>query len=412
MKFGTLLKKRKNRDFFLKLYFIFGMLFIVLIFIIYTNFLMKNVKKDIQLVPDLYAKFISLPDDVNLEEFLLQYFMSKIVPNINYPVIIADSLNVPFSWENVEIDKVNFYLLDKKEQNKLVKMMKKMKKKNAIIPLIKEVGDPIPFSYLYYGESLSMKQLRFIPYLEMVILSIFIIFGIYGILIIKKHEQDTLWIGLAKETAHQFGTPISSLLGWIEILALKMDEINADDEITFMLNYMKADITRLNKIADRFGKVGSQINLKSQKIDPILEDIVKYFKKRLPSFDTKIDIMYEKMDDNRKVKIDESLLRWAIENIVKNSIDAMKSRSGKVTVKTFSDKKNLHILFSDQGVGLPKSMFRKIFQPGITSKKRGWGLGLSLAKRIVEEFHNGRIFVQKSEVNVGTSIEIILPLEK
>lgn len=372
---------------------------------------MKNVKKDIQLVPDLYAKFISVPDNVNLEEFLLQYFMSKIVPNINYPIIIADSLDVPFSWENVKIDKVNFYLLDKKEQNKLVKMMKKMKKYNAMIPLMKETGDQTPFSYLYYGESLSMKQLRIIPYLEMTILSIFIIFGIYGILIIKKHEQDTLWIGLAKETAHQFGTPISSLLGWIDILSLKMEEINAGDDVNFMLNYMKADINRLNKIASRFGKVGSQINLKLQKIDPILEDIVKYFKKRLPSFDTKIDIIYEKTDDKTEIKIDESLLRWTIENILKNSIDAMNKKSGKVIIKTFSDKKNLHISVSDQGAGIPKSMFKKIFQPGITSKKRGWGLGLSLAKRIVEEFHHGKIYVQKSEINVGTTIEIMLPIE-
>ncbi len=411
MKFGTKLKKRNNKDFLLRLYFIIGLIVIIIAFTVYTNILMRNVKKDIKLVPNLYARFISTPDNVDLEDFLIQYFMSNVIPNINYPIILADSLKVPFSWENIEIDKINYYLLDAKEQKRLKKMMKKMEKMRNIIPLKKNIKDEKPFSYLYYGESTSMKQLRMIPYLEFLIFVIFIFLGVWGILIIKKHEKDNLWIGLAKETAHQFGTPISSLLGWIDILEMKFKEMGADEDMMLMLTYMKADIKKLNYIASRFGKVGSKIELKSKKIHPILQIVVDYFKKRLPGFDSKIDIIYTIDDENIELMIDESLFRWALDNIIKNAIDAMKGKSGKVEINVFKDDKTLHIRVSDEGSGIPKSMYKKIFEPGITSKHRGWGLGLSLSKRIIEDYHNGKIYVLKSELDKGTTIEIVLPLK-
>ena len=412
MKFGTLLKKRNNRDFILRLYFVIGVLLIVFFFTLYTNILMKNVKKDIKMVPNLYARFISTPDNVNLEDFLIQYFMSNVIPNINYPIILADSLNVPFSWDNIQIENMNFMLLDAKKQKKLKKMMKKMKKMNNMIPLKKNINDEKPFSYLYYGESKSMRQLRMIPYMEFAIFGIFIFLGIWGILIIKKNEKDNLWVGLAKETAHQFGTPISSLLGWIDILELKYKELGVDDDVKLMLNYMKADINTLNYIASRFGKVGSRINLKPHKIDPIIREIVDYFKKRLPGFDAKIDIYYSIENKDITVMIDDSLIRWALENVIKNAIDAMKGKSGAVRINVAENKKYVCIKVSDEGKGIPKSMFKKIFNPGVTSKQRGWGLGLSLSKRIVEEFHKGKIFVAKSEINVGTTIELDIPKNK
>ncbi len=409
MKFGKLLKKKSNRETFLRLYFIVGILIISLAFIVYTNILMKNVKKDIQLVPDLYARFISAPDNVDLEDFLIQYFMNNIVPKINYPIILADSLNVPFSWENVEIEKINFKILSQEKQNKIIKMMKKMAKMENVIPIKRNFSDKKPFSYLYFGESKSMYQLRMLPYVEIVILGVFILLGIWGILIIKKHEKDNIWIGLAKETAHQFGTPISSLLGWIDILEMKFKEMDVDEDLKMMLKYMKADINKLNYIASRFGKVGSLVELKLKPIDPIIRKILDYFSKRLPGFDAKIDLKYEISDKNIKVFIDESLFRWALENIIKNSIDAMKGKRGTVKIEVFEKSNSLHIQVSDEGCGISKSMQRKIFSPGVTSKKRGWGLGLSLSKRIIEDYHKGKIYVLKSEPNVGTTIEIVLP---
>ena len=187
--------------------------------------------------------------------------------------------------------------------------------------------------------------------------------------------------------------------------------MGVDDDINLMLNYMKADINRLNYIASRFGKVGSKIELKYYKLEPIIQGIVEYFKKRLPGFDAKIDLEYKIQDPSIEAKIDESLFKWALENIIKNSIDAMKGKSGKVTIDIFADNKYLHIRVTDQGAGIAKSMFKKIYDPGVTSKKRGWGLGLSLAKRIIEEYHHGKIYVLKSEINIGTTIEILLPNE-
>jgi hypothetical protein len=412
MKFGKLRNKaRSHKKSILRFYFVFGIILLFSFFIIYTNRVLLNVRRDVQVVPDLYATFIGLPDDSNLEDFLLNYFITKIIPKIDYPIILTDSLKVPFSWENIEIEKVKFDQLNERDKLKLNKMVKKFEHKNNIIPLEYNQSDTKLTSYLLYGESSTVQQLLIMPYIEVFMVILFVLLGIYGIYSLKKNEENKLWVGLAKETAHQFGTPISSLMGWLDILSMKIEQKESEPEMISMLNYMRADINRLHKTASRFGKVGSSIKKAETNLYHVLQETVDYFQSRLPSIGAEITLTLECNQELPRLKIDQDLIKWTLENLIKNSIDALKQNSGDIVIHVFSKNKKVFLLVKDNGIGMPKSMYKKIFYPGITSKQRGWGLGLSLAKRIIEEFHNGKIHVLESEVGKGTTIEIVLKEE-
>lgn len=408
MKSGKLQKKASNRNRLLQVYFVVGSLLLIVFFVAYTNILLNNIKKDVQIVPDLYSKFLGLPADVDLEQFLFQYFMEEILPGIDYPIILTDSLKIPFSWENIEIERRKFSELNLKQQKILLKMVKKMESQNSVIPLKFKQEDEKVYSYVYYGDSETMKRLKMMPYIEMILILIFVLLGVYGIYTIKRNERDILWVGLAKETAHQFGTPLSSLSGWLNILSMKIEEKGNDPEMLTMLNYMNVDIDRLNKIASRFGKVGSDIKHQKFNLHNIILDTIDHFKRRLPSISNKITIKFESEIEEKDIRIDPDLIKWTLENMIKNSIDAMQNKGGEITVKAFSLNNKIFIHIKDEGNGLPKAKFKKIFYPGITSKERGWGLGLSLAKRIVEDYHNGKIRVLESELGKGTTFEIVL----
>ena len=410
MKYGILRKKANySRNRFFSFYFVGISLLILFIFIIYSNNLLINIREDVEIVPDLYSKFISLPDYVNLEDFLLRYFMTEIIPNINYPIILADSLKIPFSWENMRIDKKPFAELDEKDQRILLKKLKKLEKRKAVIPLRYDKTNDKVFSYVYYGESKTMKKLRMMPYLEMGLMIFFVLLGIIGLTTMKRTERNLLWVGLAKETAHQFGTPISSLLGWLDILSTRFENIDDDSEISTMLGYMKTDIDKLNQIASRFGKVGSSITHNPVDLHTTIQEAVEHFRRRLPTIANKTELIFNSEIRDKQIKLDPDLIKWTIENLIKNSIDAMQNRNGSIIISAKEKNGKFVIRISDQGIGLPKSMRRKIFYPGITSKQRGWGLGLSLAKRIVEEYHRGKIRVVESKIDEGTTFEIILP---
>lgn len=409
MKSGKLQKKASNKSLLLKVYFILGSVLLLVLFIIFTNIVINNVKKDIQIVPDLYSKFVGMPTDVNLEHFLFQYFMEEILPGIDYPIILTDSLKSPFSWENIDIPKDNFDQLETRQQNILRSMVRKMESKHSMIPLKISDDDDKVYSYVFYGDSQTMIQLKMMPYVGMALIFLYVVLGMYGVYTIKKTERDILWVGLAKETAHQFGTPLSSLGGWIDVLSSKMGNCKNGKELQEMLDFMRGDVERLSKIASRFGKVGSVMKFQSCSLHDIIDETIEYFERRLPAGSNKIEIKFESEIKDKKINLDPDLIKWTLENMLKNCIDSMKQKGGNIGVKAFSHKNKTYIHIADEGNGMPKKMFKKIFRPGVTNKERGWGLGLSLAHRIVEEYHNGKIRVLESEVDVGTTFEIVLP---
>ncbi|MCB9230695.1 MAG: HAMP domain-containing histidine kinase [Bacteroidia bacterium] len=262
-------------------------------------------------------------------------------------------------------------------------------------------------NYVYYDESTLLKRLRLFPYLQLVLISIFIIIIFAGFFVAKKNEQNRVWVGLAKETAHQLGTPVSSLMAWIELLKLKLGENPEDAE---MVAELGKDVERLQIITERFSKIGSVPELTDIPLSRILNESADYMRKRKSRLVT-IEVE-NTCRETETVPVNLPLFQWVLENLVKNALDAIDREKGRIRLIASASLKEVYIDVEDNGKGMPKSMHNQVFKPGFTTKKRGWGLGLSLTKRIVENYHQGRIFVKHSEPGKGTTFRVVLPKQK
>lgn len=254
-------------------------------------------------------------------------------------------------------------------------------------------------NYIYYEDSVILKQLSLYPYIQLGVISIFIFIAYIAFSSSRKVEQNQVWVGMSKETAHQLGTPISSLLAWIEIL-------EQNDENRGYINEMSKDVTRLQMIAERFSKIGSLPEVPLTNLNQVIDAAIEYMRVRTSK---NIDFQLNYNASSEVIlPLNSSLFNWVIENLIKNSVDAMNGK-GTISINLIDNEKEAIIELSDTGKGIPKKRHKSIFNPGYTSKERGWGLGLSLAKRIVENYHNGKILVTNSEINQGATFKIILP---
>ena len=260
-----------------------------------------------------------------------------------------------------------------------------------------EYGDSVDYQLVCYDESVMLKRLTQWPYVQLGIVMIFVVVAIIALLSSKKAEQNKVWVGLSKETAHQLGTPISSLMAWVEILREQYPEDTLIPE-------MDEDVKRLQRIADRFSKIGSLPEPVDASMNEVLEHVVDYMNRRTSA---KVEMLCRLPDHEVTVKMNASLFEWVIENLCKNAVDAMEG-SGRIELTLQDEPGRVAIEVADNGKGIRKKDIAHVFMPGFTTKKRGWGLGLSLAKRIVEDYHKGRIFVKQSEVGKGTTFRIEL----
>ena len=317
----------------------------------------------------------------------LDLYLAIINSNSSIPTIlvdengkIVDAMNIP---EEVSADEalLQEYLSELKGENDPIEM---------------DLGEG-RINRVYYGNSPMLNQLKYYPLALIIIIILFIAVIYFFYTTTKSSEQNKLWAGMAKETAHQIGTPLSSLIGWTEIL-------KAENTNPVYLAEMEKDIDRLQTITERFSKIGSTPTLLPVDIVVKTRDSFDYLKARSSKL---IDFKLKLPEEKILVHLNPQLYSWTIENLVKNSIDAMKGK-GELEISLHQDSKNVHVLVRDTGKGIPRSNFKRIFEPGFTSKKRGWGLGLSLAKRIIEKYHEGRIRVLRSEINKGTTFEITL----
>lgn len=284
-----------------------------------------------------------------------------------------------------------------------------------LIDKFKAMHDPIPIQlggqqltqtqYVYYGESPTVRYLRYFPYIQLSLLALLLGIGFVSYRAITKSEQSNLWVGMTKEAAHQLGTPLSSLYGWVELLREEKD-----DEFTRRIcSELDNDISRLRGVAERFNKIGSEPELTYQKLAPILDQVLEYMEQRLPKLGKNVEVSRE-LDPGVRAKVNQDLFEWAMENILKNAMDAIRSSTGKpyVSVKLHRVGNEIFIDITDSGAGIDKKYHKEIFKPGYSTKKRGWGLGLSLTKRIIEEYHKGKLKIYHSELGEGTTMRVIL----
>lgn len=359
---------------------------IIGISLIFINKLASSLAKEEHRKMETWAEATRLLLNDEYSDFIFNI----IEQNENIPVIIVDDRDRYISARNFNEPKTNV-------EQYYEKQIQRLKNTN---PPIEIVLDENTSQYIYYDNSNLLKMLEYFPYIQLSIIALFLMLVIWAISTDKRAEQDKLWAGLSKETAHQLGTPISSLMAWNEILKTKIGE---DDIIISEIN---KDIERLKIITERFSKIGSIPELSQQNISVITEQAVNYMLNRTSK---KITYSVEDSSTEHTCLISTPLFEWVIENLCKNAIDAMEGKEGNIDFELFNQEDTLIIEITDSGRGIERNKFKSIFEPGYTTKQRGWGLGLSLAKRIIEEYHNGKIFVKSSELGLGTTFRIELP---
>ena len=350
----------------------------------YTNILVGKFaaeeKKRIELWAEAQEQLIK--SDENLD-----FFLTVLSNNETIPVIVIDSAdNIMFS-RNLNPSKTD-------NQRYINRKLKQMKEENEPFEIVVSDDDR---QFLYYGHSTILTKLAYYPYVQLAIILLFIIVSYFAFSVSRKTEQNKVWVGLSKETAHQLGTPISSLMAWLEIMKSK----TTNQE---MINELEKDIKRLEKITERFSKIGSKPILNKEDIQEVIDRAIMYLKTRSSD---KVIYSIHLPQDELIVPLNAELFEWVVENVCKNAIDAIDG-SGKIDIFITDHTQVVYVDIMDNGRGIPKSKYKTIFKPGYTTKERGWGLGLSLSKRIVEEYHGGKIFVNDSELDHGTTIRIVL----
>lgn len=352
--------------------------------------LVKDLSREEHSKMELFAQaYQSLSDaDENTDLSLVLAVMSG---NQTIPVIVVDETGDVKSFLNIEIRKADTLAY-------LNSCIERMRSLGNSIKIYYDESDTEHYNEVCFDESLLLNRLTVYPYIQLGVVVLFVLIAIFALLSFKKTEQNRVWVGLSKETAHQLGTPISSLMAWNELLKDKYK----DDEL---IAEMEKDVNRLQMVAERFSKIGSMPEPVQADMVGVLDGVIDYVEHRSPA-----TVKFIRNFPNPPVnaKVNASLFGWVIENICKNAVDAMNGK-GKLIIKLTEDKNYVTIDVTDTGKGIAKNSWRSVFDPGYTTKERGWGLGLSLAKRIVTEYHKGKIYVAHSEIGKGTTFRIELP---
>lgn len=377
-------------------------LVLVAVFIYFSNTLVKDLAKQERERMEIWAdatRELTTSTDTDVD------FLFRIIHgNRNIPVLLVDE------QDNI-IEQRNFKLPEPADTAKMIDeysainkkfLDKKLKKLRNSTNRIEIKIDDTTSQMLYYEDSDVLRRLAYYPYIQLAVMLLFLGIAYFALISVKKAEQNRVWVGLSKETAHQLGTPISSLMAWTQML----ESMGIDKEI---ISDMDTDVHRLSVIADRFSKIGSMPDKELTFINEAVESSLTYMRTRIPKHVT-LTVHTEEVK-NCGVMLCQPLFEWVMENLTKNAVDAM-SGQGRIDIVVTSDAQHAHLYVKDTGKGIPRKNFKNVFNPGFTTKKRGWGLGLTLVKRIIEEYHGGKIFVKESEVGKGTTFSIEIPKVK
>lgn len=371
----------------------------------YTQALVNRLQQREKQIVQLYAQsleFIANSESLNSD---LTFIFQNIIQRIDFPLILTNDKDEIASeisgsgYKNIEMDST----LPAQEVVKILN--EHLKELASLHPPITVTREGKILQKIYYGDSDLVRQLRYYPYFQIIFAVFFLIIAYTSFNYLKKSEQSNIWVGMSKETAHQLGTPISSLMGWNEILRLNYSN---PDKVLDAAEEIESDLNRLNKITKRFSKIGSRPELQYENIYEVIERVIKYFQRRLPQTGKNVSLTLSGSKE-AGTTLNAELFEWVIENLIKNSLDAIEHSVGKISLEIHATKKTIEIEVTDNGKGIDHKRRKDIFRPGYSTKRRGWGLGLSLSKRIIEDYHEGRIFVKHSAINEGTIIKIVLP---
>lgn len=375
--------------------------------LLYTQYLVQKLQDTERQIVQLYAKGIEYVANTSGTDVDITFLFENILKPINFPLINSDADDKVVIDDKADIKDVRNIRYDttlNKAQledffRQKIREMDKIHK-----PIAVTYKDSIVLQRIHYGDSDLITQLKFYPYLQIIIAGLFILLGYIGFSNIKKSEQSNIWVGMAKETAHQFGTPISSLMGWLEMLKLNYRD---PDKVLDVAEEIDNDVEKLNKITYRFSKIGATPEIKKQIVFDQAKNVVDYYQRRLPQTGKKVELLIDG-DQKAEAGLNSELFEWVIENLVKNALDAIDHKAGKIEISVKSTRKTVEIEVHDNGKGIELNRRKDVFRPGYSTKRRGWGLGLSLSKRIIEGYHQGKIFVKSSAPGEGTTFKIIL----
>ena len=407
-----------NLPFLLKIYFIAGTVILVTGALWYNNSLITRMKVQSEDTTRLFSKFIGIAlEDVG--EQSSQDLIRDVRHAMTLPFVLTDRLGRPVAWGGIGIEmladdeykRVVDFDPGRSEDPVLEKVLRKSFEFDRINDPVRVESENLAL-VIHYGPSGLSRELRIAPFVQLGVFNIFIVFGLIGMQAVKTGEKRSIWVGMAKETAHQLGTPLSSIMGWLAIIREKAGGEGCSEELAGPLDEASADVERLSRISSRFSKIGSAPPLEYQKISPVIEETVDYFERRRPALKINSTIEVD-VEELPLIRCSADLLGWVFENLIKNALDAIDHESGKINIKgrVDSGENAVVIMFSDNGKGMSSGMKGKVFDPGYTTKSRGWGLGLALVRRIVEEIHGGSIRVAQTHPGQGTTFQINFPLD-
>ncbi len=365
----------------------------------HVNGLMSALREDAQVVSEIYGRFCSVAADPNSGTETMDVIFEQIIRRIDFPVIITDRTGTPTQWVNVDIPP------DQADPERLQALVEEMDQRVEPIDVRVGPGGPL-ISRVHFAESRRIRELRRIPFILVGVIVLFGVIGLWIIYVLRAQEQRALWVGMARETAHQLGTPLSGLAGWVELLR---DESLPPREIA---GEMAVDLSRLEEVASRFGRIGSRPRLRSVNWPVVVNEVLDRLRPRAPH----LQIDFEQQNPPvPAVRGDPQLLAWVIENLVRNAIDACRGseKPGRVFLSCSwpEEGPTVRLCVRDNGRGMTRAEARRAFRPGHTTKETGWGLGLPLARRIIEDDHGGRIFIARTRPMEGTELEVHLPLD-
>jgi anti-sigma regulatory factor (Ser/Thr protein kinase) len=367
----------------------------------YTQTLVQKLQEKERQIVELYAKGIEYLANTTNPDVDITFLFDNIIKPIDFPLIQSDAENNVYNKTDIRNIEIDSNMTAEEFKAFTAELIAEMDETH---PPIEVKYEGIIINKIHYGDSEHIKQLRYYPYIQLIIAALFIVIGYIGFSSIKRSEQSNIWVGMAKETAHQFGTPISSLMGWLEMLKLNYRE---PDKVLDVTEEISSDVEKLNKITYRFSKIGAKPELAKKNVIEEMKQVVAYFERRLPQTGKSVELKISG-DENACAEINSELFEWVIENLIKNALDAIEGTSGKIEISVKEFRKRVEVEITDSGKGIEMKRRKDVFRPGYSTKKRGWGLGLSLSKRIIEGYHGGKIFVKSSMPGEGTTFKITL----